>query len=241
MSYISKTLKGLACASALLVTTTIHAAPIVSWVDWKTSDTVNGVFVAKGVVISGDTEVDVTYTNAQGVAFYQADGGTNYWAANSPVYTSSQVANAPETSDLIALNKAGSQTLTFSRTVSNLIFSFVSLNNNGYGFVNQDFDILSYGLGYWGSGSVSKQVTDLTGGDKRYDLIGSGEPHGTIMLTGSFDSITWSSLSDEHWNGFTIGIHSVAPEPSEVPTPATMGLLAAGVMGLFVARRRVRS
>jgi len=45
------------------------------------------------------------------------------------------------------LQFAGSQTLSFSQTVANPVFAYVSLNGNGYAFLNQNFDILSFGAG----------------------------------------------------------------------------------------------
>jgi hypothetical protein len=43
------------------------------------------------------------------------------------------------------LRFTGDQTLTFSQTVVNPVFAFVSLNGNGYAFLNQGFDILRTG------------------------------------------------------------------------------------------------
>lgn len=227
----------------------------VCWTDWTGSDTNPGPGSAGNGTITTDTgSLGVTYTNALGIAFYQSNGGTNYWspglpAAKSP-YTSDQVDNPPTGSDIIGLNQAGNQTLSFSQTVLNPVFAFVSLNGNGYAFLNQDFEILSYGAGlgaaapgnnscgHWGCGSVTKQVVDVGGGNFEYRLIGSGEPHGAIRFTGAFDSLTWRSMTAEHWNGFTVGVQGLAPEePADVPLPATWLLLVAGGAGLVASRR----
>lgn len=83
---------------------------------------------------------------------------------------------------MIALTYAGSQTLSFSEPIANPVFSYVSLNGNGYAF-NQDFEILSVGgvdgnaPGYWGAGTSYKSVVDLGGGNFEYQLLGTGEPH----------------------------------------------------------------
>jgi hypothetical protein len=151
------------------------------------------------------------------------------------------------------LRFAGDQTLTFSQTVVNPVFAFVSLNGNGYAFLNQDFDILSFsaGLGaaapgnnsccYWGCGSVTKQVVDLGGGNTEYRLIGSGEPHGVIRFTGALDTLTWRSLTNENWNDFTVGVQSTAveqnPPPTDVPLPTTWLLMVAGGAGMLASRR----
>jgi hypothetical protein len=204
--------------------------------------------------------VGVTYTNAQGIGFYQSDNtGTDYWTPRLPVdqspYTSSAVDNAPTGPDIIALQYAGDQTLTFSQAIANPVFSYVSLNGNGYAFLNQDFNILSYdgGLGsadptganncgYFGCGTSYKEVVDIGGGNFLYELLGTGEPHGTIQFTGTFDTLTWTSLSNEYWNGFTVGVQGTAQEvfgtPSGVPEPITLSVFGAGLMGAAALRRR---
>ena len=126
---------------------------------------------------------------------------------------------AMETTDIIALSQAGLQTLSFSQAIANPVFAYVSLNGNGYGF-DQDFDILSVGCGYWGCGNVTKNVIDHGGGVMEYQLIGSGEPHGAIRFKGSFDTVTWNSLTNEYWNGFTVGVQGSAAEVFRLPEPA---------------------
>ncbi len=204
------------------------------WADWQGGDLDPGSgFQGKGTITTPSSSVTVTYTNPAGIAFYQPSGGPDYYQngrsgrnpATSP-FTSSSVSNIPTTSDIVALRYAGLQTLAFSDgsgdpvTVANPVFSYVSLNGNGYGF-DQDFDILSFGdpsdgndCGYWGCGTSYKQVVDLGDGNYEYRLLGTGEPHGTLRFRGSFDTLTWRSLSDEYWNGFTVGVAGLA---SEVP------------------------
>lgn len=195
----------------------------------------------------------MTYTNVQGVGFIQTSGGTDYWAngsgggggrndAISP-YTSTLVDNAPTGTDIIGLSKAGSQTLTFTQSVANPVFAYVSLNGNGYGF-DQDFEILSQGgvdgnaCGYWGCGNVSKNVVDLGGGNFEYQLLGTGEPHGSIRFTGTFSQVSWRSLTNEFWNGFTVGVQGTTTEVTQtcatnptlpgcdaIPVPEPSGLL----------------
>jgi hypothetical protein len=246
---------------ALALAASAAGAAPVYWTDWTGTDTNPGTgFGANGTITTANTTVNVTYTNPQGVGFYQSSGGTDYWTPRTPVgnspFTSSQVDNAPTGTDIIALQYAGNQTLSFSQTVLNPVFAFVSLNGNGYAFLNQDFEILSYGgglnapapgdnsCGYYGCGSVTKQIVDLGNGNTEYRLIGTGEPHGTIRFTGAFDSLSWRSLTSEYWNGFTVGIQGTAgggdnpPPPTGVPLPATWLLLLAGGAGMTAVRRR---
>jgi hypothetical protein len=229
-------------------------AVTINWTDWTTSNSSNG-FTAFGSIETSTTTVDVTYNNPLGVGFFQESGGTDYWQNNgggrtpetSP-YTGDFVDNIPTGTDIIALRYAGSQTLTFSETIANPVFSYVSLNGNGYAF-DQDFQILSYGdpsdgndCGYWGCGTSYKNVVDLGDGNFEYQLLGTGEPHGTLRFTGAFDTVTWRSLTNEYWNGFTVGIQGTAdevfpPGTTPVPEPSTVILLLAGLVGLIFLGR----
>jgi hypothetical protein len=192
------------------------------WTNW-TSGVAGPAGSAVGTIAIGPTNIAVNYTGE--IQFIQTNGGTNYWNPSSP-YISATVANAPPDPDIIT------KTLTFSQPVDSLLFAVVSLNGNGYRF-NRDFDILSYGQGYWGNGTLTKQ--SLGGGI--YELDGSGEPHGVIQFKGAASSITWTSLTAENWNGFTIGTRGLVPEPSPV---AIIGI-GAGVLGIgSLLRRRVR-
>lgn len=230
------------------------SAVTINWTDWTSSNTTGG-FTALGTIITPTATVDVTYNNPLGVGFFQASGGIDYWQNNragrnpatSP-YTSAFVENIPTGTDIVALRFAGSQTLTFSETIANPVFSYVSLNGNGYAF-DQDFEILSFGnssdgndCGYWGCGTSFKTIVDLGGGNFEYRLLGTGEPHGTLRFTGAFDTVSWRSLTNEFWNGFTVGIEGTAdevfpPVVTPVPEPSTMLLLGAGLAGLVWFRK----
>jgi hypothetical protein len=233
--------------AALLSVAALQAsASTVYWADWTSSSTDNsGAAQVLGTLTTPTDTVGVTYTNAQGIYNVQTSGGIDYWTPRTTAspYISAAVDNAPTGTDIVQLQYAGSQTLAFSQKVRNLVFSVVSLNGNGYGF-DQDFDILSVGdgvgedCGYWGCGNFTKQVVDLGGGVFQYQLIGTNEPHGTIRFLGEFDTIAWNSLSNELWNGFSIGVQGLAVDPPNVPVPAVPVLLGLGLMGLRTLRRR---
>jgi len=246
-----KVTSGLMLALLSSASFTLSAAPIY-WTDWTTGSDPTSNFVGNGTITTGTSTVDVTYTNPQGIAFFQASGGADYWQnqgggrnpATSP-YTSALVDNIPTGTDIVALKRAGNQTLSFSEAIANPVFSYVSLNGNGYGFT-QDFDILSFGdssdgnaCGYWGCGTSYKNVLDLGGGNFEYQLLGTGEPHGTIQFKGAFDSVSWKSLSNENWNGFTVGIQGTKVEVFDVPEPATLALFGLGLFGLGFSRKRL--
>ena len=231
----------LVSASAPALASTIY------WTDWTSGSTpVTSNYTAQGTMTTGTSSVSVTYTNAQGIGFAQYSGGTDYWTSggnrnpvNSP-YTSAAVDNIPTGNDIIALSRAGVQTLTFSQAIANPVFAYVSLNGNGYAF-DQDFTILSFGdssdgnnCGYWGCGTSYKNVVG-----NEYQLLGTGEPHGVIQFLGTFSSVSWRSLSNEYWNGFTVGVQGTSSEVyGEVPVPGSVLLLGAGLAALAGVRRK---
>ena len=221
-------------AAAGLWASAAAAAPVI-WVDW-TAGTSGASGSATGVIDLGPagtdpSDISVSYSGE--IQFIQTSGGINYWTGNPSPYVSAAVDNAPSTPDIIALSQATSKTLTFSRPVDNLFFAVVSLNGNGYRF-NEDFSIESFAQGYWGNGTLTRQ--DL--GNGMFQLNGSGEPHGVIRFNRAVSSITWTSLTDEIWNGFTVGTYGeaiVAP----IPVPAALPLFAAG-LGLLGWKLRRR-
>ncbi len=246
------------CAGALAFAAQDARAVEIKWTDW-TSQSGAGGFTALGTIVSGTETIDVTYTNPNGAI--DIGNGTDYWTdasrvrdpATSP-YTSTGangVDNIPDGTDIVRLLRSGSQTLSFSQEIANPVFAFVSLNGNGYGF-DQDFEILSGGsmnidgagtdaCGYWGCGTSFKQVVDLGGGVMQYRLLGTGEPHGVIRFSGAFSTVSWLSLSDENWNGFTLGVEGTSEQvftPAPVPVPAAGLLLLTGLAGLAALRRK---
>ncbi|TWT98970.1 YDG domain-containing protein [Neorhodopirellula pilleata] len=220
------------------LTATITPGNTYYWIDWTSWD--SETKTATGTITVGGDVITVEYHNPQGILYAQTSGGTNYWTgyqgatfSGASPYVSANVANGPSTSDIIQLQYGGSQTLTFSESIENLAFSIVSMNGNGYGF-DQDFDIESYsgfngaGPGYWGGGNLTKAIVGNTfqlndGGVNGSSIGVYSEPHGTIRFGNAFSQLTWNSLSNEQWNGFTIGVSGTSSTAGSVQFNGAVG------------------
>lgn len=220
----------------LVLVAVLHStAATVNWTDW-TSAVIGTPGSASGTMMFGLNAVNVVYSGDL-TPSTQISGGTNFY--NPDVYTSSSVSNSPAPNDDILAFAAGPQTpmsLSFSSPVDGLVMAIVSLNSAGLEF-DRPFTVLSFGYGYWGNGSLSAMPGSEPG---RYLLSPAGEGHGTILFSGPVDSLNFTHTAYENWAGFTVGAMRLAD--SEVPEPASMGILGSGLLALALAqRRRVRN
>jgi len=195
-----------------------QAAPV-SWTDWTSA--ASGV--VNGSLTFGVDTVAVQFSGTY--SFAQTSGGTNYWNPSAP-YISATVPNAPPTSDIIGLNTGGTATITFSIPVQDPLLALVSWNGNTVEF-GVPINILSYGRGYWGSGTP---ILNQNG----TGFYGSGEVHGVIELPGVYSSISFTH-TNEYWHGLTVGARDVV-----VPLPGTLLLLGSGLIALAGRRHRIR-
>lgn len=213
-------LKELAYAGVMGLALT-GSANAATWTDWTSASGAT----ASGTLTVDGTPVTVGFSGTATPGFYQTAGGTYY-------YTGTQFdtdgAGIP-TSDIIALAAPGTFTVTFSETVKDIYFALVSWNVAPITF-SVPVEVVSIGLGYWGSGtaSVSGSTVSFT-----------GEPHGLLRLTGEFSSFSFTTTSYEYWHGFTVGADSLAM-PS-VPLPASALLLMGGIGAIAGLRRRKRA
>ena len=206
-----------------------NAAPI-TWTDWTSAvvaqfGSAAGTAGAVGVTFSGNV-FNTTQTGA----------GTNYWAANSAIYTHvPEIDNPPPGNDIITLvggTQTGIQTITFSQPVTNPVMAILSLGQPGflvtYNFGNENFVVRNFGAGHFGGPGT---LTELAG-----EVLQGNEGHGVIQFLGTFTTIDWTIPVGEIWHGFQVGI----PGVQQVPEPATLMLLAGGAAVAIRARRTNR-
>lgn len=217
-------LKLFAVAIATVVAQPVLASSL-TWADWTNADGTS----ASGTLGSGTVSFSGVISPAA-----QTNGGTNYWAVNSGIFTPTGTENPPPDSDIIRLiggSGTGTQTITFSSAIVNPIMAIMSLGQPGvnvsYNF-DQPFDILNQGAGYWGGNATA--LMELAG-----NVLSGNEGHGLIQFSGTFTELTWTVPNPENWHGFQIGY--VDPDrPPVVPLPASLPLLVAG-LGALVAMR----
>jgi hypothetical protein len=169
----------------------------------------------------------------------QTAGGTNYWNPSAP-YLSSAVDNAPPDPDIIRLLGGSTTTtykLTLSEAIKDPIMAIVSLGQPAtfvtYAF-DRPFDIVSQGTGFWGGNATT--LVELPG-----NILRGNEGHGTIQFIGTFDSFSWTAPTAENWHGFQFGIRTAErldPDPTGVPEPGSLALIAVAIAGMMAARSR---
>ena len=211
--------------AAALAATSLSAVPAnaaITWTDWTQTSTTGSTTTVTG----NAGAVGVTFTG-NGVAFVQTSGGTDYWHTGTAWDNSIA---APTGSDIIALNNAGTKTITFSSAVSTAYIALMSWNGQSFSSTsNFSFVGMVRGCGYWGCGLPTAVTSN--------SFSSSGELHGIIQFSGPITSIQFSDGFDENWHGITVGFENAGA----VPEPATWAMMIGGfgaIGGAMRMRRR---
>eukprot|EP01123_Difflugia_compressa_P016246 TRINITY_DN991_c0_g1_i1.p1 TRINITY_DN991_c0_g1~~TRINITY_DN991_c0_g1_i1.p1 ORF type:complete len:817 (-),score=198.64 TRINITY_DN991_c0_g1_i1:99-2375(-) len=184
-----------------------------------TSITENGVKKYTGTITvpdgSSTQKVDVKLTLPNGYSFIQYGTiDTDYFKTNTPniPYLGKLFLNAPPAYHLVAINAAQTVTVEFSTYVTGVVIDFISLNSNSI-VLNDQFTIVAVGdgvtsaCGYFGCTTrVTQTKSTSSSGVVTYTLSGDREPHGAILLPGSYKTLSFTVTNAENWNGFTFGI-----------------------------------
>lgn len=216
------------------------AAQPVYWTDWtaRVLSTANTPGTASGAIDVNGTVVNVSYTGEVNSAT-QVTPGTNYWTSNRQSYLGGVLTDAaPISSDVIGFDggRGFTSSIAFSTAIENPIFSFVSVGRSGTPVTltfDTPFEIVAQGPGFFGSGTLTRSGNSITG----------IEGNGTIRFLGTYSQVSWTSgQTGEFFGGVTMGIQGIGGPQSTVPEPATIGLVALGLVGVGVgARRRARA
>ena len=168
----------------------------------------------------GDVSFTGTFAN---VGFW------NYTDSSSALFSQQAGTFTPmlPTSDALGIDSTGAITIHFSSAVTNPWISFNSLANT----YDAGTSVTLLSAGQNNDGGVGISVVG-------HQIIGNGadngaDANGTVQLTGTFTDITLTAVTSNS-DGAAIIFGA------DVPEPASMLLLAAGITGLGIARRRQR-
>jgi len=205
----------LACAATAASTANAAGVTWANLTSWNSSNQlVSGNIGSITVTMKGNgDQIFTQYSNS-------------IWTPTS-TYVSS-FGNGPSGADIIGLNSAGTETITFSQSVKNPLIALMSWNDSVVSFGNDPIKILNMGGSSccWGAGSI---VLNAAG----TGFNGIYEANGVIEVLGTYKTITFTDKTNEYWHGYTVGI-TPTPEPEEW----AMMLLGFGMVGFQVKRKK---
>ncbi len=211
------TMKHIVAGIAAIIAAPQAASAAITWTDWTQA--------GGNTVVGNAGSVGVIYTGSYG--FAQTSGGTDYW--NTSAYSTWDGTIAPPpTSDIIALNGAGSKTISFTSAVQDVYLALTSWNGQSNVTFDKSFTQEGWvrGCGYWGCGLLTNVTSN--------SFTSTGESHGILKFAGPITSLTFSDSNDEYWHGIQVGIGA----SGAVPEPSAWALLILGFGAVGAALRR---
>lgn len=200
------------------------SAATISWTTWSSNST--GAITPLGITVSYSGEM-------HGLS---ASGYPSWNPATT--FSGGTVGNAPPSTGRMVTLVGGTSTvdtITFSSPVVNPVLAIWSLgapgNQASFNFTaTEPFAIQS------GGPSAEYGGSSIVVCSSNPQAVCGAEGNGTLQFNGTYSQISWTNPVFENYYGFTVGAAGVASP--QVPEPASLLLVASGLAGAALFRRR---